>query len=590
MAIDTSQLPPGAQKAVGNTSYPVGVLQEGYIPEGVVLAQQAQTIAAQRGYSAPALPTNPGGQLTDDVIERVQTIQGINPMIMSRETLQGVVDGKITRDQAFVGNNANFTGYYLEPAAKYVIPQYTPLRNMLPRLPGPGIDTINWRAITDYFGGSGPSVATAALQQQSTPSSLSYVWVNASNVFKMLALKDIVTFEAEIYGKSFEGDVRAAVAAKLIPALMLEEEMWLINSGQRCWAPAPVFNLSTATTGGTVAAATNWIVVTAVNANGETLAFGGTSPTGDVTASGTAAIPSIVTTGSTSTVTISIPRVPSATKYNVYVGTGSTVPATSAFWLQSATTQFGGATALNDTGGFGQGYITVTATAAWATSGTAYSTLTTNTAIVVKSTDSNTLNLPLTYDGIQALIYLNSGAANTAGVQGETPLIRQPAASSGSLALSDIDSLLEAMYLNAHADPEVLLVGVKDHKKLSYLVSQGTNFRVTQQMEPQGLSNLIASQRVTKYINQTTGKLMDVIMLPYLTQGTIIAASLTLPFPVSAITRPPLRVEYNREMWAVEYPPDQSHTTQWMYSAYMNVAPVIQYLGGMALLNGISLS
>jgi hypothetical protein len=577
--IDKSQLPEGAQKSIGNTKNAVGVLEEGYAPEGSVLARQAQQIAALRGV---AMPANSGGQLTDDVLERVQTFQGINPMIMNNQTLQALTSGEINRDQAFVGNNANFTGYYLEPAAKYVIPQYTPLRNMLPRLPGPGIDTINWRAITDYFGGSGPSVATAALQQQSTPSSLSYVWVNASNVFKMLALKDVVTFEAEIYGQSFEGDVRATVAAKLIPALMLEEEMWLINSGQKLWPPAPVFNVSTAASGGTIGAATNWILVTAVNANGETLAYGGSSATAV----------SIVTTGGSSTVTMSIPRVPSATKYNVYVGTGSTQPANSAMWLQSATTQFGGANALNDAGGFGQGYITVTATAAWATSGTAYSTVVSagNTAIVVKSTDSNTSNLPLTYDGLQSLIYLNNGAASTAGVQGETPIIRQPSASSGSLALSDIDSLLESMYLNAHADPEVLFVGVKDHKKLSYLVSQGTNFRVTQPMEAQGLSNLIGSQRVTKYINQTTGRLMDVVMLPYLTQGTIIAASLTIPFPVSSMTRPPLRVEYNREMWAVEYPPDQSHTTQWMYSAYMNATLVSQYLGGLGMINGISLS
>lgn len=590
MAIDTSQLPPGAQLAIGNTKQPVGVLEEGFVSEGGVLARQAQQAAALRGY---VMPTNPGGQLTDDVLQRVQTFQGINPMIMNRQTLDGVVKGEITRDQAFVGNNANFTGYYLEPAAKYVIPQYTPLRNILPRLPGPGIDTINWRAITDYFGGSGPSVATAALQQQSTPSSLSYVWVSASNVFKMLALKDVVTFEAEIYGKSFEGDVRATVAAKLIPALMLEEELWLINSGQKLWAPAPVFNLSTATTGGTLAAGTYWFVVTASNTNGECLAFGGSTPTGDITTTGTAAIPSIVTTGTTSTITFNVPRVPSATVYNVYCALQAGAPTNGQLWKQTpVATYFGSSTALNDSGGFGQGYITVTLSAPPTSSGTAYSATVTagNTSIVVKSTDANTLNLPLTYEGIQSLIMLNSGSVGTAGVLGETPLVRQPAASNGSLAISDLDSLLEAMYLQAHADPELLLVGVKDHKKLSYLVANGTNFRVTQVMEPTGLSNLIASQRVTKYINQTTGRLIDVVMLPYLTQGTIIAASLTLPFPVSAITRPPLRVEYNREMWAVEYPPDQSHTTQWMYSAYMNNCPVIQYLGGMALLNGISLT
>ena len=147
MAIDTSQLPPGAQISYGNTGKtPVGVLEEGFAPEGAILARQAQQAAALRGLS---MPQTPGAQLDADVLERVQTFQGINPMIMNRDTLEGVVKGDITRDQAFVGNNANFTGYYLEPAAKYVIPQYTPVRNTLPRLPGLGIDTINWRAITE---------------------------------------------------------------------------------------------------------------------------------------------------------------------------------------------------------------------------------------------------------------------------------------------------------------------------------------------------------------------------------------------------------------------------------------------------------
>jgi len=573
MSVDTDHLPANARISQGNTAYPVGVIEEG---QSNTLAAQAEQAAQMRTYAQ-------GGAIPQEAIERVKagTLPGIDPSVLNDQTLHALMNGEITRDQAFVGNNANFTGYYLEPAAKYVIPQYTPLRNMLPRLPGQGIDTINWRAITDYFGGSGPSVSTAALQQQSTPTSLSYVWVNASNVFKMLAVKDIVTFEAEVYGRLFQGDVRATVAAKLIPALMLEEEYWLINSGQKLWPPAPAYNLSTATTGGTIAAATNWILLTAVNANGETLATGG----------GSATAVSIVTTGSTSTVSFNIPRVPSATKYNVYVGTGATQPANSAMWLQSAASQFGGASALNDPGGLAQGFFTVTATVAWATSSTAYSTTVTNgnTAIVVKSTDANTLNLPLSFDGVQSLVYLNSAAASTVMVQGETPLIRQVAAASGALVLSDLDTQLESMYLNAKADPEVMYVSVKDHKRLTQIIANGTNFRVTvPNADSNALSNLIVGQRATKYVNQTTGRLIDIVMLPYLMQGSIILASLTLPFPVSSIDRPPLRVEYNREMWAVEYPPDQSHTTQWMYAAFLNETVVCQYLGGLSILNGIS--
>lgn len=574
MAIDANQLPEGAQKSIGNTKNPVGVIEEGLVRDGNVLADQAERFVAAR---AGGQAYQQGAAMSEDIVERVQqnAFQGL--VNLNQDTINALQQGDVNRDGTFAGNNSNFTGYYLEPAAKFVIPQMTPLRNMTPRDSMPGIDTVNWRTVLDYFGGTGPTVAGAAVQQFGTPSALSYQFANLSNVAKMLAYRDSVTFESELYGKMWQGDVRATIAAKLIPALMQEEEFWLINSGQKLWPPAPVFNVSTATTGGTVAAATNWIKVTAVNANGETQAIQATAI-------------SIPTTGSTSTVTFSIPCVPSATKYNVYVGTGSTQPADSAMWLQSATTQFGGASALNQPSNtIRQGYFTVTATAAWASSGTALSTVTSNTAIVVKSTDTATLNLPLTFDGAQALIYNTFGAAGSMGIAGETPLIAQPAATTGALALSDIDTILESMYLSAHADPEYIFTGVKDHKKLSNLVAAGTNFRVTQQIGG-GMADLTAGQRVTKYINQTTGRLMDVIMLPYLGQGTIMIGSFSIPFPVTAIDKPPFRVAVNREMWAVEYPPDQSHFTQWAYAAYLNETVINQYLGGWALINGISLA
>jgi hypothetical protein len=63
--------------------------------------------------------------------------------------------------------------------------------------------------------------------------------------------------------------------------------------------PAPV--LATAATGGTVAAGTYWVKVTAKNAQGET--------TGSAAAK-------IVTTGATSTITVTIFTVPNATQYN----------------------------------------------------------------------------------------------------------------------------------------------------------------------------------------------------------------------------------------------------------------------------------
>lgn len=538
-----------------------GIVEQGLVQNSEKLADQANafTHAMNRGS-------------LDGTTKR----QGV-----SEETINAIMEANTKRDESYAGANQFFTGYYLEQGAKFVTPLLTPYRNMLPRELIPGIDIVNWRAITDYFGGSGPSVLAGVVDQAGTPPSVNYNWVNQSNACKMIGVKDIVTFEAEIYGKMFQGDVLATASAKLIPALMQAEEMWLLNSGQRLWAPPPPANVSTAASGGTVAAGTYWILVTAVNANGETLAYGGSNAQGLT----------ITTTGATSTVTFNIYTVPSAVSYNVYVGTGATQPTNSAMWRQGAAAQFGNANALNQPAGVKQGFVTVTMNAAVATSGTAYSTIVTagNTSIVAKSANTANLNAPLTFDGIQALIYNAAGVGGSLGINGETPLVSQPAAANGALTLADIDTMLENMYLNAHADPECLFVSVKDHKKLSNLVAQGTNFRVTQTNDS-GMMDLVAGQRVTKYINQTTGRLIDVVMMPYLTQGTIIAHSMSVPFPVSAIDKPPTRIVYNRDMWSQVYAPDQSHPTSTMVAAYTNETLCAQFLGGLAVLNGISLS
>jgi hypothetical protein len=159
--------------------------------------------------------------------------------------------------------------------------------------------------------------------------------------------------------------------------------------------------------------------------------------------------------------------------------------------------------------------------------------------------------------------------------------------SGGALAKSDIDAQLEAMYLNARANPECMLVSVKDHKAISNIVAQSSNFRIQTVPSQAGLADLVGGARATKWLNQTTGRLMDIVMCPYLPQGTIVFLSLQLPFQVAEISKPPVRVSVNREMWAVEYPPDQSHMTQWTYAAFTSETVVNQYLGGTGLLTGI---
>jgi len=573
------QLPPGAQKSVGDSKYAVGVIDESMYTEGDILKNQALMMARARH----GVAYEDGAEFPDNFTKEMRRLNMPKQYVhqrLSEETINQIVAGSQQRDQQYIGNNADWTGYYLEPLAKFVVPFDTPFRNMLPRTPSVGIDVENWRAITDVFGGSGPSVGAFILAQQTAPQKASYTWVNKSNVLRQIAFSDVVTMESELYGRMFEPDVRAKVAAKLAPSLMLGQEVWYLNGAQNLWSPPPPNTPSTTTSGGTITAATSWIIVTAVNAQGETLAFGGSTPTAL----------SQVTTGSTSTVSFTIMRVPNAVSYNVYVGTGSTQPANSAMWKQSATTQFGGASALNDPGGLASGYFTVTSTAAWATSGTAYSTVVTagNTAVAFTSGGGGTpANQPLVFDGIQSLIYLNAGSLSTVGVGGETAAVKRVTDTGGALAKTDIDTWLEAMYLNARANPECLLVSVKDHKALSNIITTSTNYRVNVQPTGPSQSDLVGGGRATKWINQTTGRLMDIIMVPYLMQGTMIAVSLTLPFQVAEIDKPPLRVSTNREMWALEYPPDQGHPTQWMYGCYSSETIINQYLGGSGILCGL---
>ena len=571
--VDKSQLPENTKLKVGNTQKPVGVLQEGLFEDGDVLAYQAlQAARAKRGAGV----WQQGQEITPEVLERVK--QGAGPGVqgLNVQTINQLQSGQLTRDQLYVGNNSQWTGYYLEDGAKFIMPLDTPFKNDLPRVPGMGIDVMNWRTILDVFNGSGPALGNFILQQQGAPQKATYQWADFSNVFKTLAWGDEITEESELYGRLFEPDLRAKIVSKLIPSLMLGQEIAYIQGGQNLWAPpVPVATASTAAGSMTGSPTTYWYFVTAVNANGETLA-----------ASTVAQKATLSTTGQ---VILTIFRVPGATSYNVYCGSGSTQPANSAMYLQTpVATYFGSAGALNDPGGITPGYFTATMTANPAGSGTAYSAVVTagNTAIQFKSTEPKTLGKPLTFDGFLALIYKYAGVGSTLGIGGMTSQVKTVG---GTLTQTVIDTLLETAFLNARANPGKMYVSIKDARQVTNIVSTATAYRVVSNNGP-GQGDLTVGFRAVKYINPVTGRLIDIVMLPYLPQGTIFFASYELPFPVAEITKPVLRVEYNREMWAREYPPDQGHQTQWQYAAFTNESMACQFMGGQLVLDGITLA
>jgi len=462
-----------------------------------------------------------------------------------------------------------FIGYELEAPAKVIVPVVTPLVNMLPRRKGSGIDVVHWKAITSFD----TARNWGTLADGGTPSAVTYSVVSMQNTIQTIALMNQVSFQAQWRGRSLEADVRARRTAELLYQLKITEERWILGGSALLMVP-PKPIATTATAGGAVAAATNWIKVTAKNGQGETTGSAATS---------------IVTTGTTSTITVTIFTVPNATQYNVYMGTGATLPADSAMWLQTsisganaAQPATGAVVTLQDglttmpSGEVQPAYITVTLTVALLTAGTALSTVASNTAKTFVDGSGN----ELMWDGLIAQALLNATTANgsTLGAQ-----VSQPAAATGVLALSDIDNLLASMYLQAAGDPDYIVMNPLDNVKLTNLVVNAGQLRYVVQSQGGDNGDLTAQYRVTRYLNKSTGKEMPIILDRYCPQGHMLFLPMSIPYPVPEVSSA-IEIETNQEYWGVDFAITDSN---FKFADYVDETLKVYFLGGLGVLRGI---
>jgi hypothetical protein len=461
-------------------------------------------------------------------------------------------------------------GYELETPARVIVPVITPLVNMLPRRKGVGIDVVHWKAITSFD----TARNWGTLADGGTPSQVTYAVTQMQNTLQTISLMNTVSFQAQWRGRSLEADVRARRVAELLYQLKMVEERWILGASAYLMVPpAPV--LATATSGGTVAAGTYWVKVTAINAQGQTT---GSAPA------------KIVTTGSTSTIAITIFTVPNATQYNVYIASGASYPGDAAAWLQAGISganapqpAIGGTVTLADgatvmpSGEVNPAYVTVTLTAPPATSGTALSSVSANTA---KSFVDGSGNL-LMWDGLIAQALNNASTANgpTLGAQ-----VAQPADPTGKLALADIDNLLAGMYLQAAGDPDYMVMNPLDNVRLTNLVVGAGQLRyVVQAGDSADQGQLTAQYRVTRYLNKSTGKEIPIILDRYCPQGVVVFLPLSIPFPVPEISNA-VEVETNQEYWGVDFAITDSN---FKFADYVDESLKVYFLGGLGVIRGI---
>lgn len=511
--------------------------------------------------------------------EMLQTAEETRGIIPMRRDQIGPFSSKLVADtvaqtqgdvQRAINTSTGFTPYVLETPAKVIFPVQAPMVQLTPRMVGRGTDIEHWKSVISIFNQGGPFSQShwgGTTDGSTTIDSPVYVLNNYQSTYQTISQYNSVTFQSQWRSRALEGDMLARRKVELVYALKLQEENWLINGASKLWAPAPPL-LSTATTGGSLAAATYWVLVTAINGNGETLAFSTTAK-------------SITTTGTTSTITLTFSGVIGATGYQVYIGTGASQPANSAMWRTAAGNFVGGAIPANPTDYIGSMAITATITAN-NTSGTAYSS-------VVTAGNTATVNTNL-FDGMQSLCYLNpnNGSNISVGEQGMTSVIVQPAATTGLMALQDVQYLFRRMFSQAMADPTHLFVSPVEAVTIDNLIGTASNFRIL--AEPQsagGIQGLTAGQKVTHILNQVTGTTVQMCTLPYLPQGTIVAGSFSIPYPAPDVQDPPFRLMINQDYTSIDYPPTQANPQTWGFGIFVDETLVNQWQGGWGILNGI---
>lgn len=502
--------------------------------------------------------------------------------LITSETLARIQQSLTSRA---ITTQTGLQGYDLAIPAQVVVPEVTPVVNSIPRVHGKGNDIHHFKSITSLGWNNTGASFPGATTEGATSGTLNRTVTQLYNVFRSITTTDSVTMEAYLRDRSLEGDMQAMMLAQAIIALKLTEEAWLTNASDYLWAPVTPLAPTTVGTGGTIAANTYYLAVTALSANGETFA--------------TPAPATVTTTGTTSTISLTFFTQPNATGYNVYVGTSA-----GTLYKQLATNYSTGALPTQNVLNMG-GSMTITLTSITASGSTVP---TANTAMTAKDTNYNT---PIVFNGIMALIFgagnvayqsvngqpnntftasgANAGTyqpnSNALGINTMTPVVLQPASSAGTLAYSDIDKLLLGMWYNARANPDFLAASAQDFGTLTnlFLNNNGTRVILNQGIDS---ADVTANARVSKFVNPYTGKTTNVEIWPMLPQGTIIAGSRKLPYPVQGFDGPVMKVITNRDYWALDFQPTLANP-YYAVQGRIDETLEIAYLGGFGALTGI---
>lgn len=416
---------------------------------------------------------------------------------------------------------SGFVPYDLVAPARLVYPVFSPLRNKIPRVPGQG--TSRQAKIVTGISGSQTgnqgvvdisyAESTTFTTWQNTPSAGAQTAVNISVPYRFFALSESLSWLAQFSGQGFE-DISALANLILLQEFMLAEEYAMISATSTAIsAPsAPTLSVRTAGSNETALPSSShfWVAVTATNYYGETVMSTVSSDAGSVS--------------STQVVDVTIPASAGALQYNIYVNnSASSTPARTAMWLKAS--NVGGVK-------FTLQGPTVPS------SGTNPPSADTGTG---SANRMEGLVPTLTgFSASTASIYPTTGSNSTNWIGG---YVNQNAGT--HLSINLINTALQQMWDGTgstnpgafRADPSEIIGEGGDIMRLSNDVVQSgaaTNYRLF--VEQPDVTGVRAGAAVSEFQNPITRSVVKMLVHPWLTQGTAMLMSYTIPYAWSQVS------------------------------------------------------
>jgi hypothetical protein len=445
--------------------------------------------------------------------------------------------GDLAKASNTITTATGLTAYDLQAPAKNLYPVNTPIRNTLPRVAGVGPAT-NWRQITAIIGSGYDSSGWVAEGQRTGAMSITAASKSAS--YKTLGEEEALTYEAISAGRTFE-DLQATSVVRLLQKLMLKEENAVMGGNTSVALGTPTApTTATATTGGTIAAATYNVIVAALSFEGyrNSSAAGGVATSQVITgqdgltytlnggSSMKSNATSQVTTGATSTISATVPVVSGAVAYAWYVGTAGNEKLEAITTINSVLL-----TALLGTGQ--------------------------NASAITADKSQNALG----FDGLLYSAFASGSGAYIKSLATGTPGTGTGLTASGRGSVVEIDSMFKVMWDTYQVSPSVLYVNSQELNNINNKVlgSGGSPLvRFNLDALNQNSPSVVAGQVVGSYFNPFStsgGYLIPVRIHPTLPAGTILGLTESLPIQYQSPNVPNVaELRVRQDFYEIDWP------------------------------------